>query len=81
VIRERRRDVNAIAGLLIVAFGLAAVRGALRAPVLATVLRVWNRRSPNEAWTWMWTITPATPVRSLLQAREGQASAMALAPK
>jgi hypothetical protein len=40
VIEERRRDVNLIAGLLIVAFAFAAVRGASQAPILAGVMGV-----------------------------------------
>ena len=40
LIRERRRDGDVIAWLLIVAFGLAAWRGASGAPVLAVVMAV-----------------------------------------
>src|SRR4051812_27190939 len=40
VIEERRRDLNAIAGMLVVAFGLAAVRGASQAPVLAGAMGI-----------------------------------------
>jgi hypothetical protein len=55
VIRERRRDVNAIAGLLIVAFGLAAVRGALQAPVLATVMGVLAMVSLGASARWQFS--------------------------